>query len=86
MDLGLFYIQAVKKIDANNPYGFANTTDSRSIGTEFDAKFTYQIDRNLKYWVEGGYLFAGKFWKAVTGANNDPDDAYAVRHGIQLNF
>ncbi len=86
MDLGLFYIQAVKKIDTNNPYGFANTTDSRSIGTELDAKFTYQIDRNLKYWVEGGYLFAGKFWKAVTGDANDPDDAYAIRHGIQLNF
>ncbi|MCK7471045.1 MAG: hypothetical protein MZU95_09830 [Desulfomicrobium escambiense] len=46
MDLGLFYIQAVKKIDTNNPYGFTNTTDSRSIGTEIDAKFTYQIDRN----------------------------------------
>jgi hypothetical protein len=58
---------------------------SKSIGSEIDAKITYKIDRNLNYWVEGGYLFAGNFWKTVTGAK-DPDDAYAVRHGIQLSF
>ena len=39
---------------------------SKSIGTEVDAIVNYHIDRNLTYYVEGGYLFAGNFWKGVT--------------------
>ncbi len=59
---------------------------SRSIGNEFDAKITYKIDKNLNYWVEGGYLFAGNFWRTITPVGKDPDDAYSIRHGIQLTF
>lgn len=58
---------------------------SKSIGNEIDAKLTYKIDKNLNYWVEGGYLITGNFWKTVTGGT-DPDNAYAIRHGIQLTF
>jgi hypothetical protein len=58
---------------------------SKSIGTEIDAKITYKVDRNLSYWIEGGYLFAGNFYKSRTGGK-DPDDAYAWRHGIMLSF
>jgi len=58
---------------------------SKSIGNEIDAKITYKIDKNLNYWVEGGYLITGNFWKTVTGSV-EPDDAYAVRNGIQLTF
>ncbi len=58
---------------------------NHDIGSEIDAKITYKIDKNLVYYVEGGYLFAGDFFKSVTGGNS-PDDAYAVRHGIQLSF
>jgi len=58
---------------------------SKYIGTEVDAKVEYKIDKNLKYWVEGGYLFAGNFWRA-TALRNSVDDAYALRHGLQLNF
>lgn len=57
--------------------------DSKDIGVELDARLTYSFDRNIKYWVEGGYLFAGNFWR--TAAKN-PDDAYAIRHGIQISF
>lgn len=92
--LALYYLQAVNKIDSftiqgpTGPqtrvsYGFANTNDSKNIGFEIDAKFNYKIDRNLNYWVEGGYLFAGNFWKAVS---TSVDDAWAVRQGIQLSF
>lgn len=56
---------------------------SKSIGNEIDAKITYKIDKNLNYWVEGGYLITGNFYKT---AGKDPDNAYAVRHGIQLSF
>jgi hypothetical protein len=38
------------------------------------------------YFIEGGYLFAGDFYKNVTGANVNPDDVYAVRHGVELTF
>lgn len=86
--LALYWLQAAKKISGSVAIGellgvAANTTSSKSIGTELDAKFTYKIDRNLVYWVEGGYLFAGDYWKTGT---KDPDDAFAVRHGIQLSF
>ncbi len=59
------------------------------IGTELDTTLTYQIDKGLKYFVEGGYLFAGRFFKDVTAASRGTDrysDPWAIRHGIQLNF
>jgi hypothetical protein len=52
----------------------------KDIGIEIDPKITYKIDKNLTYWIEGGYLMAGDFW----GPN--ADDAYAIRHGIMLSF
>jgi hypothetical protein len=87
----------------SNVYGFAgagsdgvaNTgqaiAGSKSLGWEVDATMKYKIDKNLTYYVEAGYLFAGNFFQAVTGKNAagafiNPDDAYAVRHGIQLSF
>ncbi len=57
--------------------------DSKDIGVELDGRITYSFDRNIKYWVEGGYLFAGNFWKTAV---KSPDDVYAIRHGIQLSF
>ncbi len=59
---------------------------NHDIGSEIDAKLTYKIDKNLVYYVEGGYLFAGDFYKSITVPGKSPDDAYAVRHGIQLTF
>jgi hypothetical protein len=85
-DLNVYYLQAVKRDNMSTVYGFAHNTDSKNIGTEIDAKFTYKIDKNLQYYVEGGYLFAGNFWKAVAPVGKSPDDAYAIRHGIQLSF
>jgi hypothetical protein len=57
----------------------------KDIGIEIDPKVTYKIDKNLTYWIEGGYLMAGDFWKRGN-ANAKVDDAYAVRHGIMLTF
>jgi len=51
-----------------------------AVGTEIDAKMTYKMARNLNYWIEGGYLMAGDAY------GNDVDDAYAIRHGIELSF
>ncbi|HTR45522.1 MAG TPA: alginate export family protein, partial [Thermodesulfovibrionales bacterium] len=83
-DLGVYYLRADKRF--NGVAGLAGvTTDSKDLGWEIDASVKYKIDRNLTYWVEGGYLFAGDFWKSVTAGRN-PDDAYSVRHGISLSF
>lgn len=71
--LSAYWLRAAKKM----------VNDSRSIGTEIDAKVSYKIDRNLNYWVEGGYLFAGSFYDTAAKTS---DNAYAVRHGIQLSF
>ena len=72
------------------------SNSNKHIGVEIDANVKYKIDKNLTYYIEGGYLFAGKFWRNVTGITVDPytgianwakvDDAYAVRSGFQLTF
>lgn len=70
---------------ANKVAGFTYT-DSKDIGTEIDWLLSYKIDKNLKYFVEGGYLFAGDFYKNVATGGKNPDNPYAVRHGIVLSF
>lgn len=69
--LNLFWLRAIED------FGAGNDTD---IGIEIDPRIVYQIDRNLTYWIEGGYLIAGDAW------GSSADDAYAVRHGISLTF
>lgn len=56
---------------------------SKSIGTEIDWNIKYQLDRNLVYMIEGGYLIAGGFYDTPT---KEADNAYAIRHGITLSF
>lgn len=66
-----------------------NHKTSTDIGNELDWVISYQIDKNLKYWVEGGYLWVGAAWDyfdTVSNTNKGGDDIYAIRHGIQLNF
>jgi hypothetical protein len=70
-----------------------NTVSSKYIGTEFDINLAYQIDKGLKYFVEGGYLFAGRFFKDATLASRTVggntfkfSDPWGIRHGLQLNF
>ena len=91
--LNIYYLRAVH--DSITQMLFPATYGtSKAIGTEVDVNVNYKIDRNLKYFVEGGYLFAGNFWKNATpvtvtpsGAHaKSPDDAWAIRHGIQLSF
>jgi len=59
-------------------------TPDKDLGWEVDAKVTYQIDKGLTYFVEGGYFWPGDAYKLPDG--RDADNAWAVRHGIQLRF
>lgn len=88
--IDLYWLQASKTAwDANGdgtfgPYSFKWKPQSKNIGTEFDWKLNYKLDKNLNYWIEGGYLIAGKFWDQQPG--KDASDPWALRNGIQLTF
>lgn len=88
-DLNFYWLRAAKNTSVQLAYADgsgnkpATLGNSKDIGTELDFKLSYKIDKNLNYWVEGGYLFAGGFYDT---ANHNADDAWAVRHGIQLTF
>lgn len=81
--LNVYWLRAAKEFLGVAEVAGAPTT-SKSIGWEFDAKVAYKIDRNLQYWVEGGYLVAGKFFDNFAGKSSD--NPYAIRNGIQLSF
>ena len=93
VDLNLYLLSAVKKksitvgqaiTTTGDLAGTASTKgDSKKVGREFDAKITYKLDKNLVYFVEGGYLWTGDFYNTAT---QTADDAYAVRHGLTLSF
>jgi hypothetical protein len=76
----LYYLRAVKEISD------ADDMDSKAIGVELDAKATLQLDTNLVYYVEAGYLWAGDFYANVTGDKGNVDNPYSVRQGLQLSF
>ncbi len=57
--------------------------DRSDIGFEIDGNVKYQLAKGLVYWVEGGYFFVDDDY-AIFGT--EADDAYAVRHGIELTF
>jgi len=54
------------------------------LGIEIDATVKYALAKNLNYWIEGGYFMPGDAYKL--SATKDADNAYAVRHGIELSF
>lgn len=56
-----------------------------NLGWEVDGNLAYNIDKNLQYFVEGGVLFTGDFYDKFD-EEGDADNAYVVRHGIQLSF
>ncbi len=82
-DLGIFWLRAAKDVAIfrtdTNP-----VAPSKKLGWEIDGKITYNIDKNLNYWVEGGYLFAGDAFNPTP--TKSADNAYAFRHGISLSF
>ena len=89
----LYNLLANPLTGAADPFSVSNVNHagynpSKDIGVELDGRLTYKIDKGLVTWVEGGYLWAGDFWKAVAAVTpgNSPSNAYTMRTGIQLNF
>ncbi|ODA44733.1 hypothetical protein THER_0482 [Thermodesulfovibrio sp. N1] len=80
-----YWLRAHKAVAINSNVGTGTApSPDKDLGWEVDAKVTYQIDKGLTYFVEGGYFWPGDAYKMKGG--KDPDDAWAVRHGIQLRF
>lgn len=90
---------AIYYLNASEPVAIRGALDSngrpkteKNLGVEIDGKVVYQIDKNLIYFVEGGYLIADDAYNRDdprSSANNnnlDASDAYAIRHGISLTF
>ncbi len=73
-----YWLKAVEDVSIN---GGKKDDD---LGWEVDAKVTYKLDKGLIYWVEGGYFWPGDAYDMNGGKS--ADDAWAVRHGIQLKF
>jgi len=78
--LDLYVLKATKKVSSDGPY------NSKDIGVEVDGKLTYNIDKNLVYFIEGGYLWAGDLYKNITVNAQNPDNPWSVRHGVELTF
>lgn len=87
---------------ANKTYGAGTTTigerapNSHNIGTEYDVKVSYKLDKNLTYFVMGGYLDTGGWWstngqlaantyKGMPAVSNDKPITQ-VMHGLTLSF
>ncbi|MBF0343604.1 MAG: alginate export family protein [Nitrospirae bacterium] len=99
-ELNIYWLQAAKKVALNGGttvLGAPSVSPSRDLGWEIDTKITYKIAKNLKYFVEGGYMFTGKSYDSVVQTRAagpagpatysiERNDAYAIRNGIQLNF
>jgi hypothetical protein len=88
--LGIWYLRAAEDVDLNFRYASGagplpgDVPDpEKDIGWEIDAMIKYKLDRNLTYTVEGGYLFTGDAWDYI---DSQADDAYTIRHVVQLSF
>jgi hypothetical protein len=87
----------MEKLDANaaivwlqaseDYFNAATGTGADDIGVEVDGKISYKLADGLVYWVEGGVLFVDdNYAQANTGVVGQEQDAYAIRHGIELTF
>lgn len=79
-----YYLKAVRPVAL-----MGATKRDKDLGYELDGKVEYQIDSNLAYYIEAGYLVAGDAYNRYdTGLakNVDADNAYRVRHGLLLKF
>jgi hypothetical protein len=72
----------VSKITLNEDAGTNNEDD---VGVELAAFANLKITKNLSYTIELAYLVAGDAWDSAA-ADPDPDNAYFMRHALELKF
>ena len=79
----LYYLGASEEVRDNTA---TVEYEDQEIGVELDAKVTYQVDTNLVYYVEAGYLWAGDFYSNVTDDDSEIDNPWSVRNGLLFSF
>jgi hypothetical protein len=72
----------VSKITLNED---ADTNNEDDVGVELAAFANLKITKNLSYTIELAYLVAGDAWDSAA-ADPDPDNAYFMRHALELKF
>ncbi|TNF55587.1 hypothetical protein EP227_02300 [bacterium] len=81
--LDIYWLQADEEAILGLGCTPATCSKDDDLGWEIDWKVEYDIDKNLLYYIEGGYFLPGDAYETPTG---DADDAYAVRNGLILKF
>jgi len=74
---------AIHWLKAAEDVSINGATADDDLGWEIDGKVVYMLDKNLKYWIEGGVLFTGDAYDYPT---QSADDMYSIRHGLLLSF
>lgn len=60
---------------------------SKDIGTEYNAKLTYKIDKNLTYSITAGILDPGKWWVDTVGVTTTNNKTITqMMHALTLSF
>lgn len=78
--LDLYFLSATQAVSTSSSF------NSKDIGIELAGEISYEFSKNFRYYVQGGYLWTGDFYRNITGANLRPNNAYAVRNGIIMSF
>jgi len=76
----LSYMQTSEDIDIDSTVAGIQSEDN--LGVEADVVASWQLSAGLTYKVELAYLWAGDAWKTSVG--DDPDDAFFIRHGLEV--
>jgi hypothetical protein len=63
-------------------------TPSKKLGTEFDLGDEFQFMKNIKYVVDAGICFPGKYWDHTDGDPNRDltNDVYGIRHMLVIEW
>jgi hypothetical protein len=71
------------------PYGATDLKDDKTIGWEFDLINEFQIYKNLKYIIAGGFMTVGdglKYWDSTTSSNDKPKTPWIIMSNLTYNF
>ena len=94
--MDVFVLSATKAYGAGTTAIGERAPNSRKIGTEYDVKVSYKLDKNLTYFVMGGYLDTGGWWSTnsqlaantyagMPAVSNDKPITQLM-HGLTLSF
>lgn len=84
----LGFLRADKMNEAVYWAGGPKITPSKKLGTEFDLGYEFKFMKNIKYVVDAGVFFPGKYWDHTDGDPNRDltNNVYGVRHMLVIEW